>query len=69
MTMNDNIARESMRREVSKYVEKRVYLDPGKVKTIRTAQGKLPVSEGDFVDYLTDGRAMYNGTTQLLTIR
>ncbi len=68
MTMNDNIALESLRQDVSKYV-KRVFLDPSKVKTIRIAAGKLDVVEGDYIDYMTDGRMLFNGNHQMLTTR
>lgn len=64
--MNTNNAADSVQQDVKKYV-KRVYLDPSRVRMVRTMTGRVPVLEGDYIDYMADGRMLYNGTTRMLT--
>ncbi len=67
MTMNDNIALDSVRR--SSFVARRVKLDPSKVRTVEVIMygksEKMTVVEEDFIDYMEDGRRMFNGQHEM----
>ena len=67
MTMNDNIALESVRR--SSFVARRIKLDPSKVRTVKiTIHGNptnMIVVDGDYIDYMEDGRRMFNGQHEM----